>query len=359
MRLERAFPSLSFTNLTGLYEAPDGTGRLFALEQRGRIQVFENRNEVSQKSVWLDITNRVNMGGEEEGLLGLAFAPDFALSGQFYVNYTATNPRRTVISRFTASPSQSGLPNPATELKVLEVGQPFANHNGGYLLFGPDGFLYIGLGDGGGSGGDPMGNGQSLNTLLSKMLRIDVSGTSQGRNYRVPPDNPFVGQGGGVREEIWALGLRNPWRYAFDSETNDLWVADVGQDALEEIDVVQKGKNYGWSVLEGSKCFRVANCNTTGLTLPIFEYDHSAGACSITGAFVYRGNQLPALQGAYVYGDFCNGKVWALRYDGKRVTEQKELLDSNIAISSFAQDSRGAIYVLAYSSSGGIFRLVP
>ncbi len=240
---------------------------------------------------------------------------------------------------------------------VLEIGQPFSNHNGGQLAFGPDGFLYIGMGDGG-SGGDPQGNGQNMNVLLGKLLRIDPSGPSGGRSYRIPPDNPFAGRSG-VREEIWASGFRNPWRFSFDSPAGDLWLADVGQSTREEIDVVTKGGNYGWAVMEGGGCFRGNDCDRAGLIPPVFDYPTSGGNCSVTGGFVYRGEALPQLRGAYVYGDYCSGRIWALRYDGSRVTEQREIADAAFQISSFAVDREGNLYALAHSDSGGVFKLVP
>jgi glucose/arabinose dehydrogenase len=240
---------------------------------------------------------------------------------------------------------------------LLEVAQPFVNHNGGQILFGPDGMLYIGFGDGG-SARDPHGNGQNRGTLLGKLLRIDVGGRSGNLPYRIPPDNPFVGQAG-TREEIWALGLRNPWRFSFDPETRALWAADVGQNTKEEIDVIQKGGNYGWAVMEGFDCLGGgSNCDRSGFIAPVFEYPTGqAGNCSVTGGFVYRGQAIPALRSAYVYGDYCSGRVWALRYDGTRVTEQAQLADGNIMISSFAVDAAGEIYALQHAANGGIFKL--
>ncbi len=360
MRVERVFPALSFAQMTGLYEPPDGTSRLFVLEQRGRVLVFENRPGVSQSSVFLDLTDRVNSTGAEEGLLGLAFAPDFGRSGNFYVYYSASNPRRSVISRFKAAPG-SNTADGASEAKILEIAQPFANHNGGQLQFGPDGYLYIGLGDGG-SAGDPNGNGQSLKTLLAKILRIDVNAASPGAGYRIPPDNPFVGQAStGVKEEIWAYGLRNPWRFSFDSVTGELWAGDVGQNAYEEIDIVAKGGNYGWNKMEGLHCYppSVQGCDKSAFVAPLLEYDHSRGECSITGGFVYRGELLPSLRGAYVYADYCTGRIWALRYSGGKVAEQLEVAKADILISSFGEDRAGNLYVLAHGDRGGIFRIAP
>lgn len=356
LRLERVFAALSFRQMTGMYQAPGDGSRFFVTEQVGRIMVFDNRADVERPQVFLDITDRVDASSSEMGLLGLAFAPNFATSGAFYVNYTAGNPRRTVIARFT-SPAPRTSADPRSESIVLEVGQPFVNHNGGQTSFGPDGYLYIGFGDGG-SARDPMGNGQNRRVLLGKLLRIDVSGTSTGRNYRVPADNPFAGEGGGVRDEIWAYGLRNPWRFSFDPPTGRLWLADVGQSAREEIDVIEKGGNYGWSILEANQCLSGSTCDRTGLTPPVFEYATGQN-CSITGGFVYRGRTIAALQGAYVYGDYCSGRIWALRYDESRVTDQGELLDSDQMISSFAVDQQGEIYALSHAAAGGIFRLAP
>ncbi len=359
LRIERVFPALSFAKMTGIYEAPDGSSRLFVVEQAGRILVFDNRPDVQEARVFLDIRERVLTAGAEEGLLGLAVAPDFASSGQFYVYYSTPNPRRTVLSRFRVGDARNGVADAASEERILEIGQPFANHNGGGILFGPDGHLYLGIGDGG-SAGDPMGNGQNLGTLLGKMLRIDVSGSDGSRPYRIPPDNPFVGRQG-AREEVWTYGMRNPWRFAFDPETKVLWAADVGQNQWEEIDIIARGANYGWNITEGRHCFPPArtDCVLSGITLPVFEYDHSGGECSITGGFVYRGGLLPSMRGAYVYGDYCTGRAWALRYDGSRVTEQALIVDTNLSISAFGQDRGGNVYLLDHGPAGGIYRLVP
>ncbi len=353
VRLQRVYPALAFERLTGLYQAPDDSDRWYATEQRGRVLVFDDRPDEAQATVFLDITDKVTTGGNEEGLLGLAFAPDFRSSRVFYVYYSAPNPRRSVISRFAAA--TPGAADRASETVILEVGQPFSNHNGGQIAFGPDGFLYVGLGDGG-SGRDPMGNGQNLGVLLGKLLRIDPSAAGGGRPYRVPVDNPFAGQAG-ARDEIYAYGLRNPWRFSWDSETGTLWLGDVGQNAWEEIDVIEKGGNYGWAIMEASRCLPGTSCMPTGI-LPVFEYPTSRPNCSVTGGFVYRGEAIAALRGAYVLSDYCSGIIWGLRYDGSRVTEERELIDSSIQISSFAVDHRGEIYALAHAAQGGIFKLV-
>ncbi|HLF78250.1 MAG TPA: PQQ-dependent sugar dehydrogenase [Dehalococcoidia bacterium] len=357
VRLQRVYANLSFRQMTGMYQAPDG--RMFVTEQPGRVLAFDSRAAAPTTSVFLDITERVDASSNEMGLLGFAFAPDFAQSGIVYASYTAGNPRRSVISRFRSNQAHTSG-DPASEEVLLQVDQPFVNHNGGQILFGPDGFLYIGLGDGG-SARDPQGNGQNRRVLLGKLLRIDVGGRSGNLAYRIPADNPFVGQGATTREEIWALGLRNPWRFSFDSRTGALWLADVGQNTKEEIDIIEKGGNYGWVVMEGFDCLGGGtNCDRTGFIPPVFEYPTGrAGNCSVTGGFVYRGEAIAGLRGAYVYGDYCSGRVWALRYDGAKVIQQAELADGNIMISSFAVDASGEIYALQHAGSGGIFKLVP
>ena len=281
--------------------------------------VFSNEQNAASASTFLDIRGQVNDRGNEEGLLGLAFDPDYTSNGYFYVYYSASSPRRSIISRFSVSPDDFNIADHNSERVILEVPQPFANHNGGQIVFGSDGYLYVGLGDGG-SRGDPGLNGQDPSTLLGTILRIDVSSIDRDGEYTIPSDNPFVGRGGGVRGEIWAYGLRNPWRFTFDRELGDLWAADVGQNRFEEVDIIKPGRNYGWNVMEGFHCFQPSNgCNQEGLELPVFEYGRDDG-CSVTGGYVYRGSRLPSLYGAYVYGDFCTGKIWALRYDGTKVT---------------------------------------
>jgi glucose/arabinose dehydrogenase len=356
MDIERVFPALSFDGMTDMAFPDDGSNRLFLTLQPGRIMVFHNDQSVSSAETFLDIREQVNDRGNEEGLLGLAFDPDYSNNDHFYVYYSATDPRRSVISRFNASSTDASRADPDSEQIVLEVDQPFSNHNGGQLKFGPDGFLYISLGDGG-SRADPQGNGQNLSTLLGSILRIDTSTLDDTGAYSIPPDNPFAGRGGSVREEIWAYGLRNPWRFSFDRETGVLWSADVGQNEFEEVDIIEPGNNYGWNVMEGFHCFQpTRNCNEDGLTLPVAEYDHRSG-CSVTGGFVYRGNRLPSLYGAYIYGDFCSGNMWALRHNGSEVTEQMRIMDSSLSIASFGEDQSGEPYILSFDT--GIYRFVP
>ena len=353
--IERAFPGLDFRRLTNLVQPNDGRDRLFVTEQAGIVHVFPNQQQAAESTVFLDLTDRVNEGHNEEGLLGLAFDPQFNDSGYFYVYYSASQPRRSVLSRFSVRDDDPNVANRKSELIIMEIPQPAGNHNGGQLAFGPDGYLYVGLGDGG-RGGDPFGNGQNTATLLGSILRIDVGGASEEERYRIPPDNPFVGDAE-ARPEIWAYGLRNPWRFSFDAKTGQMYVGDVGQNSWEEVDLVDKGLNFGWNVMEGDHCFSpMRDCDRAGLQLPLAEYS-SAQGCSVIGGFVYRGDGLPALAGAYVYGDFCSGKIWGLRYDAGSVSEQKLLADSGLRITSFGVDLAGNIYILSRNS--GIYRLVP
>jgi len=340
VRLVKAFGGLTFAQLTGAFQAPDG--RWYVLEQAGRVLTF--RDGDARAAVFLDIRDHVEFGGEK-GLLGFAFAPDFAQSGIFFVDYTRGGPLRTEIASFT---SAGAVADKTSEVLVLEIAQPYDNHNGGQLAFGPDGYLYIAMGDGG-SGGDPQRNGQNKNVLLAKLLRIDVRDRTR---YRVPPDNPFASGGG--RGEIWAYGLRNPWRFSFDTETGALWLGDVGQDSYEEIDVITKGGNYGWNVMEATHCYNASRCDMTGLELPIAEYPHSLG-CSVTGGFVHHGTA-PELRGVYFYGDYCSGRIWGLRVDSGKVT-LAQLATSGFAISAFAQDRSGEVYVLQYGSAGAIYQI--
>ncbi|MCH7736381.1 MAG: PQQ-dependent sugar dehydrogenase [Chloroflexi bacterium] len=348
LRLQRVFEDLEFSRLTNLVQAGE---RFFVTEQTGRVMSFTIRPEPSAAAVFLDIRSQVSTAGNEEGLLGLAFDPDFEANGHFYVYYSAASPRRSVISRFTVSPA--GLAEAESELKVLVVPQPFQNHNGGQLGFGPDRMLYIALGDGG-SGGDPRGNGQNTSTLLGSILRIDVSGIGPDQGYRVPPGNPFV-DATDARGEIWAYGLRNPWRFSFDRENGDLWTGDVGQNSYEEVDLVQRGGNYGWNTLEGAHCFSPrTGCDPTGTLLPVIEYSADKG-CSVIGGYVYRGKDIPSLTGTYIYGDFCSGEVLGFRFENGEVTGHSLLIDSGIMITSFGEDRGGEIYVVTLR--GGIYLL--
>lgn len=359
IRLEAAFPALEFTAPIALVSARDGSGRLFMVEQAGRITSFQNNDSVSTSETFLDIRSRVVSEGEL-GLLGLAFHPRFSENGQFFLNYTEARPgepsdARTVISRFTLSSPSAITASDATEQRLLVIDQPFSNHNGGDLHFGNDGYLYIALGDGG-SGGDPLGNGQNRATLLGKVLRVDVDASQGQLNYGIPSANPFVGNTSGFREEIFAYGFRNPYRMGFDSATGKLWVGDVGQATREEIDIVESGKNYGWNVMEGSLCFPIGSaCDQSGLTLPVVEYGRDVGK-TIIGGFVYRGSAIPSLAGTYVFADFISGKIFGLPLDGN-ASEYKILLEPGHAISSLGQDENRELLILSYGE-GKIYRIL-
>ncbi|OGD22650.1 MAG: hypothetical protein A2W03_16235 [Candidatus Aminicenantes bacterium RBG_16_63_16] len=319
-------------------------------------------------SVFLDITDRVvsNPGVGEMGLLGLAFDPGYAASGAFYVNYTTGDAgpprtRATRVSRFRVSPADRNRADPASETVLLEFPQPFDNHNGGQLAFGPDGYLYIATGDGG-SGGDPLDNAQNLTSLLGKILRIDVRAAEV--PYGIPPDNPFAGNTSGYRAEIYAYGLRNPWRFSFDPPTGRLWAGDVGQSDWEEIDLIVKGGNFGWDCREGAHPYTgpaggpAAFCaGASGLIDPVWEYGHSAGNISVTGGYVYRGLTAASLRGAYLYGDFGTGRVWALTYDGVNPASNALVVDAPFLISSFGLDRDGEFYIMQWAAAGGIHRI--
>lgn len=345
--VEEAFPQLTFTRPVDFQHAGDGSDRVFVVEQRGVISVFENNSEVAAKAVFLDIEAQVEDEGNEEGLLGLAFHPDYETNGYFYVNYTASNPDRTVISRFQVS-SDENKASGGSELVLLEFNQPYSNHNGGQLSFGPDGYLYIAVGDGG-SGGDPQGHGQNLKTLLGTILRLDVDHPEEGKKYGLPADNPFMDNTEGFREEIYAYGLRNPWRFSFDSENGQLWTGDVGQNSYEEINIIEKGGNYGWNIMEASHCFKPSeNCDTNGSKLPVWEYDRSRGDVSITGGVVYRGPTISELEGLYVYADYVTGRLWSLDVSNQDSSVNTELFQAPFPISSFGTDQDNELYICGF-----------
>ena len=355
-QLEVAFPGLTFTRPVDLQHPDDSTDRLFVVEQRGVISIFNNDKAVFEKKIFLDIQDRVRDLGNEEGLLGLVFHPDYQNNGYFYVDYTASNPPRTVIARYSLSKNNPDLANVNSELVLLEIPQPYSNHNGGQIVFGPDGYLYIAMGDGG-SGGDPQGNGQNRQMLLGALLRIDVDKPTNNLNYGIPHNNPYVGNNLGYKEEIYAYGLRNPWRFSFDPKTNWLWAADVGQNRIEEIDIIQKGKNYGWNIMEGSQCYPPdTNCDTTRFVKPIWEYGHDLGQ-SVTGGFVYQGTNVPELIGAYIYADYVSGRIWSLRYDGQNPSINTLLIDTPLKISSFGIDKNNELYICAFD--GKVYKFTP
>ena len=325
-----------------IQNAGDGSGRLFIVEKPGRIRIFENGQLL--ETPFLDITDRVGSSGNEQGLLGLAFHQHYTENGRFFVNYTDNN-GNTVIARFQASADFS---DPNSEVDLLHVNQPFPNHNGGAVVFGPDGYLYLGLGDGG-SQGDPSRNGQNLKTLLGKILRIDVD---HGDPYSIPSDNPFAASGG--LPEVWAYGLRNPWRFSFDKTTSDLFIGDVGQDKWEEIDYYPHGApggaNFGWSILEGTHPYN--GSAQPGLVMPVAEYGHDQG-CAVTGGYVYRGS-MPEWQGIYLYGDYCKGRIWGL-IKSESGFKSQVLFDAAVTITSFGQDESGEVYLA--SDNGNVYVL--
>jgi len=330
-----------------------GDSRLFIVQQNGLIRVWQPPQLLD--TPFLDIRN-LTSSGFERGLLGMAFHPRYAENRRFFINYTDIN-GNTVIAQYLRSQNDPNRADPSSVRIILRVDQPFANHNGGQLQFGPDGYLYIGLGDGG-SGGDPNNRAQNPADLLGKMLRIDVD---SGDPYGIPPSNPFVNRNG-FRPEIWSLGLRNPWRYSFDRSFGDLWIADVGQGQWEEINFQPRasigGENYGWRRMEGTHCYNPpANCTDPALVPPVIEYDHSGGACSVTGGYVYRGTRSPALYGTYIYGDFCNGVIWGAKNDGSGRFVSTVLLDAPFQVSTFGEDVNGEIYVASYGG-GALFRIV-
>jgi glucose/arabinose dehydrogenase len=329
--------------------APAGDNRLFVVEQVGRVRIM--RNGALLPEPFLDIRSRVSTGGEQ-GLLSIAFHPQYASNGYVYVSFTDVDDD-TKIERFTVSATNPDALDPASAQLVLAVTQPYENHNGGLVLFGPDGMFYVGLGDGG-AGGDPHNNGQSTTTLLGKLLRLDVN---TGTPYAIPSGNPFIGQTG-ARPEIWALGLRNPWRFSFDRVAGNLYVADVGQNQWEEIHVVpsnRAGVNYGWRVLEGTRCYDATTCNAQGLELPVLEYSHDEG-CSITGGVVYRGSLIPSIAGHYFYSDYCTGFLRSFRYEnGQAVDRRSWSVGSLGMVLSFGEDLAGELYIL--SANGRVYRL--
>lgn len=346
--LQPLFPGVNFSRPVALLQAPHNTPYWYVVEKGGRILRLEGEGGATGSAVFADIGDRVEAGPSEAGLLGMTFDPDFASNGLVYLSYTRGALLTSVLSRFSSHDGGLSL-DAASEEVLLEVPQPYGNHNGGQIAFGPDGYLYFGLGDGG-AGGDPHGNGQNTETLLGAMLRLDVGGPSP---YTIPPDNPFAGGGG--RPEIYAYGLRNPWRWSFDRQTGVLWVGDVGQDEWEEIDLVAAGDNLGWNLWEGSHCFTPSACRSEGVVMPVAEYSHEFG-CSVTGGYVYRGKAIPGLYGHYLYGDFCSGRIWVLD-SGNIQAGPRILLLSGKRIASFAEDRDGELYLLDYSA-GRIFRLV-
>ena len=335
--------------------AGDGSGRLFVVEQTGRIRIIDG--ETVRPTPFLDLSGSVLATGEQ-GLLGLAFHPSYETNGKFYVNFI-TKSGYTAINEYRVS-ADPNVANRASGRRILSIPQPYSNHNGGHLTFGPNGYLFIGMGDGGGAG-DPGNRAQSVNSLLGKMLRIDINGTTGSRPYRVPATNPYVGRAG--LDEIYSRGLRNPWRFSFDRATADLWIGDVGQYRYEEIDRSTttsgrgRGANYGWKVMEGRACYSPSSgCNTTGKVLPVVAYNHSQGDCSVIGGYVYRGPSAPSLVGRYVFGDFCSGRIWSIAQAARAPAGRALVFDTALNITSFGEDEAGDLYVT--DAAGGVRRIV-
>jgi glucose/arabinose dehydrogenase len=334
-----------------------GDARLFITEQTGFIRIIAEDGTVLPEP-FLDISGPVNDSGNERGLLGLAFHPDYANNGFFFVNYTGSG-GHTRISRFSVSASDPNVADPGSEVILLTVDQPFSNHNGGELAFGPDGYLYIGMGDGG-SANDPQNNGQTPGALLGKMLRIDVDSQDAGLNYAIPANNPYADPNDSIPGEIWAFGMRNPWRFSFDRLTGDLWIGDVGQGEWEEINFQpagsQGGENYGWRCYEGTHAFNLSGCGPAqDYVMPVFEYSHTAsGGCSVTGGFVYRGCAYPSLYGHYLFADYCNGQFWAIAPGGEVITLSNL---SNLQFTSFGENYLGELFVTGHTQ-GRIYRVV-
>jgi len=362
-----AYPSLRVSRPIVVTGAGDQSGRLFIASQTGELYfIDESDTEVEEPTPFMDLNEAVSYKDREneEGLLGWAFHPNFKTNGKFYVYYTTTQrPHVSVISQFNVKADDPNQGDPTSEVELMRIQQPFWNHNGGTLVFGPDGYLYIGLGDGG-KANDPLKSGQDLSKLLGSILRIDVNQASGDKAYSIPTDNPLVGQQG-VWPEIYAWGLRNVWRMAFDPATGDLWAGDVGQNEWEEVDVIRKGGNYGWSLREGSHSFTLGGGKGSGpradLIEPLVEYPHTDDwGKSVTGGAVYRGKATPMLDGYYLYGDYVSGKVWALKWDreANKVTENREIAWQNLPVFTFGQTDSGEVLMTTQSGGGRIYRFV-
>lgn len=343
---EQAFPQLSFERMIEIALIPGDDDHAVVITQAGMVYRFSLTDPGEEPTVFLDMRDEIiGDPGNEEGLLGIAFSPDYATDRRFYVTYSAGPPRQNTLARYTATGASA---DPASAQILLAIDDRFSNHNGGGLEFGPDGYLYLGIGDGG-SGGDPQGNGQNTNTLLGKILRLDVSGDG----VSIPPDNPFASGGGAP--EIFAYGFRNPWRITFDRQTGDLWAGDVGQGTVEEVDLVTVGGNYGWNIMEGDICFGSDECDREGLVLPRAVYANADANCSVTGGYVYRGDAMPELDGWYVFADYCSGAVWGLD-TADPSARPVQLVDTDFEVPSFAQDAGGELYLITFEH--GIQRLV-
>lgn len=343
--IQNRFSNLEFDSPLDIQSLKQDNDYLFVVERGGKIYAFENDDDVQEKSLFLDISDIILNSGEQ-GLLGLAFHPNFEQNGYFYVIYVSKDQVST-LSRFSVGGDIIEGADESSEKKLLELKQPYANHNGGQIAFGPDGYLYISLGDGGGTG-DPMNNAQDRTNLFGTISRIDVD---SGEPYAIPESNPYYGNEQGFKEEIYAYGLRNPWRFSFDSETENLWTADVGQNAYEEINIIYSGKNYGWNILEGEHCYESENCEEpNNYGAPIHEYNHSLGR-SVTGGYVYRGSSLKSLQGKYIYADFISGKIWALSFNNNEFVKNEQIAETDLRITSFGIDSSNELYFCAFDGN--------
>ncbi len=352
-QLVNAFPNASFSNPVYVTHANDLSDRVFVVERLGKIKVLPNDSTTSNVKIFLDVTN-LNNGStyQERGLLGLAFHPNYVSNGYFYIYYTRIGDGANVLSRFSRSTNNPDKADSLSEQVLWAVTDPYSNHNGGILFFGLDGFLYCGMGDGG-SGGDPGNRAQNTNEMLGKVHRVDVNTTAGGNNYGIPASNPFAGGGG--RPEIFTWGHRNPWRVSQDPVTGLIWCGDVGQDAWEEIDLLEVGKNYGWRCYEGTHTYNTSGCGViTNYTFPIKEYANAGSECSITGGFVYRGVRRPELTGRYIYADYCSAKIWKLKYEGGVITEDALVLTAPSSVFSFGIDQRNELYVCC--SNGIVYR---
>ncbi len=338
-----------------VYLTHAGDGRLFVAEQGGRVRIIQNGEPLPEP--FLDISATISTDGSERGLLGLAFHPQYANNGYFYVVYTNKD-GDTEIARYTVSATDPDRADPSSAQLLFRIDQPYGNHNGGQLAFGPDGYFYIGLGDGG-AVGDPYDNAQDPGTLLGSILRVDINSETP---YTIPPDNPFVGQQG-ARGEVWMIGLRNPWAFSFDAQTGDLYITDVAQDGPEEINFhpakSPAGVNFGWPYREGSHCYEAEECRSQGLRMPIYEYLHGEDGCAVIGGHVYRGKQFPQLTGNYFFSDFCSGRIWTLRYDEvTREWVRTAVAETGTQVSTIGVDAAGELYIVDYRQ-GGIWQIQP
>ncbi|MFZ1571599.1 MAG: PQQ-dependent sugar dehydrogenase [Candidatus Kapaibacterium sp.] len=351
VKLINAFPGITFNKPIEFITTNDGTNRIFIVEQGGVIYTIDRNNSKYNKIKFLDVSTKVISGGEL-GLLGFALDPKFNNNGYFYINYTARNPLRTIVSRFNLDLKKEKV-DYKSEFKIIEISQPFKNHNGGCIRFGFDNYLYIATGDGG-SGGDPNNNAQNFNSLLGKLLRIDVHNQSEGKNYSIPNDNPYINKLK-ARPEIYALGFRNPWKFYIDFKTKKIWLGDVGQEKYEEIDLVEKGGNYGWRIMEGKSVYKKNNSNIENIIPPIWDYSHKIGVC-VTGGLVYYGKEIETLFGLYLFADYGTGKLWSLKINFENKVSVNLLLDTDLMIAAFGEDNYENLYLCSFD--GIIYKIV-